>query len=143
MATRSKKVSVSKAELQETAVAAAVVAEDKVEEGLIEISAGTQDLVAARTARRAGRAALASGVSNVTHGVDQMIVADKLAKLSEVVADRWRGGCGTRRRGIGLIGRYRGAERARRDAERQRHRSCDGARRSLRAVGGRQRPRGS
>ena len=48
MATRSKKVSVSKAELEETAVAAAVVAEDKIEEGLIEISAGTQDLVAAK-----------------------------------------------------------------------------------------------
>ena len=55
MATRSKKVSVSKAELQETAVAAAVVAEDKIEEGLTEISAGTQDLVAAKKVRRAGR----------------------------------------------------------------------------------------
>ena len=85
MATRSKKVSVSKAELEETAVAAAVVAEDKVEEGLIEISAGAQDLVAAKKTRRAGRAALVSGVSDVTHGVDQMIVADKLAMLSDVV----------------------------------------------------------
>jgi len=85
MASKSKNVSVSKAELEETAVAAAVVAEDKIEEGLIEVSAGAQNLVAAKKVRHAGRAELAAGVSNVTHGVDQMIVADKLARLSEVV----------------------------------------------------------
>ena len=85
MASKSKNVSVSKAELEETAVAAAVVAEDRIEDGLIEISAGTQNLVAAKQARRAGAFALAAGASDVTHGVDQMIVADKLAKLSEVV----------------------------------------------------------
>ena len=85
MAAKSKNVFVSKAELEQTAVGAAVVAEDKIEEGLIEILAGTQNLVAAKKARRAGAAALAAGASDVTHGVDQMIVADKLAMLSEVV----------------------------------------------------------
>jgi len=75
MATRSKKVSISKTELEETATAAAIVAEDKVEEGLTKISAGTQDLVAAKKVRRSGRATLVEGASDVTHGIDKMIVA--------------------------------------------------------------------
>ena len=96
MAAKSKNVSVSKAELEETAVAAAVVAEDKIEEGLIEISAGTQNLVAAKKVRRAGAAALAAGASDVTHGVDQMIVADKLAMLSEIVGGGRFARCGAK-----------------------------------------------
>ena len=84
MATKSKNVSVSKAELEQTAVAAAVVAEDKIEEGLIDLGRHAE-FGGGEEGPPAGRGSLAAGVSDVTHGVDQMIVADKLAMLSEVV----------------------------------------------------------
>ena len=86
MATKSKKVAVSKTELEETAVGVEALAESRMEDGLIEVSAGAQELVAAKKVRRVARAAQTAGTVAVTHGVDQMIVADKLAKLSEVVA---------------------------------------------------------
>ena len=86
MATKSKKVSVSKTELEETAVGVEALAESRMEDGLIEVSAGAQELVAAKKVRRVARSAQTAGTVAVTHGVDQMIVADKLARLSEVVA---------------------------------------------------------
>ena len=44
MATKSKKVSVSKTELEETAVGVEALAESRMEDGLIEVSAGAQEL---------------------------------------------------------------------------------------------------
>jgi hypothetical protein len=48
MATKSKKVAVSKTELEETAVGVEALAESRMEDGLIEVSAGAQELVATR-----------------------------------------------------------------------------------------------
>ena len=86
MATKSKKVSVSKTELEETAVGVEALAESRMEDGLIEVSAGAQTLVEAKKVRQVARAAQTVGAVAVTHGLDQMAVAEKLGKLSEVVA---------------------------------------------------------
>ena len=86
MATKSKKVAVSKTELEETAVGVEALAESRMEDGLIEVSAGAQDLVAAKKVRRVARVAQTVGAVDVTHGLDQMVVAEKLARVSEVVA---------------------------------------------------------
>ena len=86
MATKSKKVAVTKSELEETAVGVEALAESRMEDGLIEVSAGAQTLVASRKVRQVARAAQTAGAVAVTHGVDQMAVAEKLGRLSEVVA---------------------------------------------------------
>ena len=86
MATKSKKVSVSKTELEETAVGVEALAESRMEDGLIDVSAGAQTLVEAKKVREVARAAQTIGAVAVTHGLDQMAVAEKLGKLSDVVA---------------------------------------------------------
>jgi hypothetical protein len=86
MATKSKKVAVTKSELEETAVGIEALAESRMEDGLIDVSAGAQTLVEAKKVRRVARAAQTVGAVAVTHGVDQMVVAEKLGRLSEVVA---------------------------------------------------------
>ena len=53
MATKSKKVAVSKTELEETAVGVEALAESRMEDGLIDVSAGAQTLVEARKVRQA------------------------------------------------------------------------------------------
>jgi hypothetical protein len=84
-ATKSKRVSVGKRELQETAEAVTVAALEGVA-GLVQAIQGVEELRVARAVAAVSRDALAAGASDVTRGVDQIEAAEGLSKISEVVA---------------------------------------------------------
>jgi len=86
MATKSKKVSVSKKELAQTAEAMETEAVVTGLEGAAEAEQGAEKLKVARKAVRAGAAELAAGASDLTRAVDVQVVADRMATLSEAVA---------------------------------------------------------
>jgi hypothetical protein len=85
MATKSKRVSVGKRELEETAVAVETVAVVEGLAGVAQAAQGVDKLEAAREVGGVSRGVLAAGASDVTRGVDQMAVAEGLGRISEVV----------------------------------------------------------
>ena len=60
---------------------------DAVERAVDEIAGGVDTLGAAAEVADLGREALAEAESDVTRGVDAMVVADRVAQLSEIVVD--------------------------------------------------------
>jgi len=85
MATKSKRVSVGKNELQETADAVEDIAVREGVLGLDQAAQGVEELGAARAVGAVSRGVLAAGASDVTRGVDQMAVAEGLSRISDVV----------------------------------------------------------
>ena len=83
---KTKRVSVSKTKLAETAsgleMAAAVTGLD----GALQVADGAQQLEAAQEVADLGAVELAAGASNLTRAVDAGIVAERMARLSETVA---------------------------------------------------------
>jgi hypothetical protein len=55
------------------------------DEGVAGVEEGIETLEAAADVADVGREALAAGASDVTRGVDEMVVADRLAAVSEIV----------------------------------------------------------
>ena len=55
-------------------------------EGILDVAQGLDDLEAAGEIEDVSRDALAAGSSDMTRGIDEMLVADRAAVLSEAVA---------------------------------------------------------
>ena len=83
---KSSKVSVRRADLEEAAVDTAIVAVEVGAEGEANVVEGVETLEASAAVARGAAVALASGASDLTRAEDTLIVADRLATLSEVVS---------------------------------------------------------
>src|SRR3954471_20861343 len=80
----SKRVSVSKSKLHDTADALETTAEIEAIGAGAEIAAGATDISDAEKVRKVGRTVEAVGASDLTRGVDKMKAAEVAAVLSEV-----------------------------------------------------------
>jgi hypothetical protein len=83
--TKSKRVSISKRKLADSAGEIENVAATAAFTGVQEATLGADRLVAAEDMAAAGAAMLAQGASDVTQAVDQKIMSDRMAILSDVV----------------------------------------------------------
>jgi hypothetical protein len=86
MATKSKRVTVGKRELQQTANAVEDIAIQEGVIGLDQAKEGLNKLEAGREVSNLGRGALAVGAATVTRGADEIAVAEGLSRISTVVA---------------------------------------------------------
>ena len=126
MATKSKRVSVGKRELQETANAVEDIAIQEGVLGLDQAKEGVDKLEAAREVGTLGRGALAVGVARCTRGADEMAVAEGLSQNQRRRGSGRRRGHGRRRRTAGRFGGRRDPERDRRVPQRSRPRHAMG-----------------
>ena len=85
--TKSKRVSVSKKKLAETAEGMEVGAEMMAVSGVVGVAAGMETLEDTRKMVRAGAEELASGASDLTRAADTAFVAERVARLSDVVGE--------------------------------------------------------
>ena len=135
MATKSKKVSVSKTELEETAVGVEALAESRMEDGLIEVSAGAQNVGGSQEGPpgRPGGANRRGGRRDARRGPD-----GRRGQTGQAERSRGRGrrvGRGRRHRGVGDVGGHSRAVRGGFFVQHGRRAGArDGAWRSRRAV---------
>ena len=85
MAAKSKRVSVSKSQLSDTALAAEVVGLESELVGAADMVEGVATLQDAQVVATVGKAALAAGASDLTRAADLEIMAERTAFVSEVV----------------------------------------------------------